>query len=369
MKTLREFAACALAFAPVLLLPGRVIAQDCVRIDSDPPQASLTLKLSSYQSRVAPATYCSLQKGVTYRLTVSAKNHETRTLKLSLNNKGEPRFKGMRTSHFLRSLVLPGWGQASLGYGGRTTTTVVNLLATGLTTYQRWQQWETAQSNRDLYQELLGIATTPAQEQQVSERLYVSNRNTDAYEEAFLISAAWTGWWYLDNLFEAWYYASPPKVSRGEDGLNTLRTPHVGKGRAFLQSFLWPGEGQLYRGHHSRGVFFQWGTIVCGLFAIDRKLLYDLREIDYEATAAMADTTSDPTQAALLGALAQVKKSDADQLQQEFWIWTGAAAGVWLVNIFDILLSGGAPDYPGRFESDVSWRSGTLYTGLRMRLP
>lgn len=350
-------------------MAGAARAQDCVRIDTNPPKSSLTLKTSSYQSKVAPVTYCSLQPGITYRLTITAKHHETRSLKLSLDSKGEPRFKGMRTSRLLRSMVLPGWGQASMGEGGRTSTTVVNLLATGLSTYQRYKQWDTAQSNRDVLESLLDVPASPSQKQQVYERYELSSRNTDAYEEAFLISAAWTGWWYLENLVQTWYIASPPKSRRGDDGVTTLSTPRVSKGRAFLQSFFWPGDGQLYRGNQTRGVLFQWGTITCGLFAIDRWLLYQLRQVDYETTVAMADTTSNPTQAGVLNTLAQVKKDDADQRQQEALIWAGAAAGVWLINLIDVILSDGAPDYPGRFETDVSWRSGTFYTGLRVRLP
>jgi len=360
---------CFIAACMVAVVAGPSAAQDCVRLDTDPPRATLTLKLTSFESKVAPATYCSLQPGVTYRLTISNKNYETRTLKLVVLADGSARYKGVRTSHLLRSLILPGWGQASMGQVGRTIMTVTNLLATGVSTWRRYEDWNNEETNRDLYVHLLDIAQSPSVQQTLEERAELAARNADAYEEAFLVSAAWTGWWYLANLFDTGYLASPPKVMKGDDGVTTLRTPHRSKSRAVMQSVLWPGMGQLYKGKVTRGVLFQWGTIISGLIAIDKKLLYDLREIDYEMTLAAADTASDATEEALLLTLAEIKKSDVDKLENQFYIWAGTTVGLWLINIIDAALGGNAPDYPGRFETDLSWRSGTLYTGFKVQIP
>ena len=358
-----------LAALCVAAVSAPVAAQDCVRLDTDPPQSTLTFKLSSFESKVAPVTYCSLQPGVTYRLTMTAKNYETRTLKMVVLADGSVRYKGMRTSYFLRSLVLPGWGQASMGQSGRTAMTVMDLVATGVSTWQRWKQWQTAQDTRDLNAHLLTIAQSDYWIGVLTERTELATRNEVAYQEAFYASAAFTGWWYLDNLFQTVYIASPPKVKKGDDGVATLSTPHVGQGRAVFQSVLWPGEGQFYKGNISRGVFFQWGVIISGLLAIDKKLLYDLREIDYEMTLADADSTSDPTEQALLFTLAEIKRNDAEKAQNQFYAWAGVTAGIWIINIIDAILTTPEPDYPGRFETDLSWRSGVLYSGIRVRLP
>jgi hypothetical protein len=256
-----------------------------------------------------------------------------------------------------------------MGQPGRTALTAMNLIATGVSTIQRYKDWSAAEDTRDLYAHLGTIAPTPSSQQDLRERTELATRNADAYEEAFLITAAFTGWWYLDNLFQTVYIASPPKVVKGDDGVTTLRTPRVSNGRATIKSILWPGEGQLYKGHMSRGVFLQWGVITSALLAIDKKLLYDLRVIDYEMTLAAADTTSDDTEQALLYTLAGIKKSDVDKRQNQLYVWTGITAGLWLINIIDAIISDPGPDYPGHFETDVSWRSGVLYTGFKVRLP
>ena len=64
---------CVIAAFAVAVVATAAAAQDCVRVDTDPPQSTLTLKLSSFESKAAPVTYCSLQPGVTYRLTISSK--------------------------------------------------------------------------------------------------------------------------------------------------------------------------------------------------------------------------------------------------------------------------------------------------------
>lgn len=347
--------------------PGPARAQDCLRVDTNPPASTLTLERGTYLSASAPTAYCSLEPGLSYRLRVSRANHESRAVKLKVHADGRTSFSGDRLSYFIRSLV-PGWGQAALGYRGRAFMAVSNATVAGLVSYQAWRDWDDTKRERDVYAELSAAATTQEQSELYAARSQHLDRNADAHREAFIARGALGGWWYLGNLFETVYLAAPPSRRSGEDGVVVLGIPKRSGTRAFFQSFLWPGMGQFYKRNYGRAFFFQAGVMASALFTVDRKLLYDLRDIDYKLSVRALENAQTESERDRLRALAASNWEAREDRRRQFYGWAGVTGGIWLLNVLDVIFSGTKGEFPGRFKLEATYRSGTAYTGFKVAL-
>lgn len=336
-------------------------------MDTVPPRATVTLDRGLLASAIAPGIYCGLEPGSTYRVSAWMPNYEGRSFKVTIRPNGERTgISGMRSAYLSRALV-PGWGLGALGYKGSAAYAVGSVAISGLSALQRYKHWSAEKDARDVYVELLDFADTQEQVAELQKRIDLHQRNVDVHEENMIYAAAFAGWWYLGSIVETGYLASPPRAKALDAENVEVRLIRRSGWRAGILSFFFPGTGQRYNGNYGRALLLQGGFLVTGLFALDRKLLYDLRKVDYDL--AYQDFLDAPTEDDRLRAqlIARLKWEGMEKRRKEMVGWAIASGAVWLINVVDAAVSGGKEAWPNRFDMETSYRAGTVRTGFRVR--
>ncbi|MGD8413374.1 MAG: hypothetical protein PVF33_04040, partial [Candidatus Latescibacterota bacterium] len=266
-------------------IAGPAAAQRCLKIESDPSPATVTVKKDFVMSQTSPGNYCGLQPGVTYRLSVLRRGYETRYLNFSFPDYGQPAdFSRVWPGMVGRSVVLPGWGQKAMGQGSRSLETWIFLIADGFKTWQVYDDYRAANRN---YKNMLALTEASETQQQAEDRAMLTNKlaeDNNAYRESLILTGALGGWTYLHNVFETYLISASPGTERTEATDFKVSTPRRSGARAALRSFFFPGLGQRYAGHGGRGFLFRTGVFVLALFTIDAKLRYDLAVSDQNYT-------------------------------------------------------------------------------------
>ncbi len=359
-----------IAFAVSLLLAAQAPADtgsiDCVRIDASPPGATVALERGVRRSALAPAVFCDLRVGSTWRLSVSHPGWETRSARVRLDASGRLHVRGDRLSRLARALVVPGWGLAAAGDPAAAGMTFVSTLVTGLDAVGVLDDWEAEKRRRDAAAAVLEPPGAGAADYAEASRRVLT---ADAYRDRALGGLALAGWWHLGGVVTAVYRSQPPRVERLEGGGYRASVPRRSGLRAALQSALWPGAGQFYRGHPERGVVLQGAFVAAGIGAMDTWLRFRLRDIEYDAAREDIPDTGDPAVVEAARARARRLWDDRERMRRRTLAWTGAAAAVWLASVVDAALSDSGSSLPARFAVETTWRGGTLYQGIRVALP
>jgi hypothetical protein len=355
------------AFVAVSAVPA--LAQRCVRVDTDPESATVTIENGSVVSQSTPANFCDLQPGQSYKATVFRSGFETRTLKFSFSGYGQPvSFSGIWPGVLARSVVLPGWGQKHMGQGFGTWVTWTLLIADGFKAWQAYDDYSHAKTRYDNMSVLAQISQT---QEQIDERTRQANKLSDdanAYRESLILTASIGGWVYLHNLVETYLLAAPPKATRLEASDFRLKTPRKSAKRAVLRSFFFPGLGQQYAGHGGRAFLFRSGVFVLALFTVDAKLRYDLALSDRNAAVERYNSApSVPEREALLPEVLIQEKSVEDR-KDTLLAFAIATGSLWLANVFEAWGSGGGGrEHSDRFEMSTTYRNATVYQEVRLR--
>ncbi len=340
---------------------------DCIRFDTAPAGATVAIERGVRRSATAPAVFCDLRTGQSWRLSVSLPGWETRRARVRLGADGRLRVAGRRLALAARSLVLPGWGLAAAGERAAATLAFASTAAAGLDAVAAVADWRTERERRDAAAARLAASTVddPALRDEVSRRTL----EADAYRDRAIGALALAGWWHLGGIVTAGYRGSPPRVTPLEGGGYRLAVPRRSGRRAAVLSALWPGAGQFYGGHPERGALIQSAFVAAGMGAMDAWLRFRLRDIASDAAIAALDETGDPQADAIARARARRLWDDRQRMRRRTIAWTSAAAVVWLVGVIDAALSQKGGETPARFGVETSWRGGTLYQGIRVSLP
>lgn len=349
----------------VLLPPLSARADECVRIDTTPKFSTLSLRGDNISTTEAPGLYCTLEPDRTYRLSVSYPNHETRYLKLGFKRLGEPpRLSGVRLSHLARSVILPGWGQADLGYKPRAVMAFSSVAFAAVKFSQSYRHYKNERDLHDYYLTLIDGGNTDAE---TARRADQSAENLDAQEEHMIATAAAGGYLYLWNLVESVLLATPPGKRTTGEGAVVLEIPQRSKARAAIRSMFFPGLGQKYYGSESRGVLYQI-LFMTGVYGtLDAKVRYDLRDITYRSDLDYAEANPGDVDAQ---ELAKISRESLDDARQRLKIWGAATAGMWALAVIDAIArgdSGGSRVKPGRLEMTSGYQGGVMRTGLSVR--
>jgi hypothetical protein len=365
-RTILSLAAASSVLAAAVV-PGARAQSGCLRMDTVPPRATVTLHRGLLASAAAPGVYCGLDAGTAYRVVAWMPNYEGRAFKVTVRPNGERAgISGIRTGYVSRALV-PGWGLGALGYKGSAVYAIGSISVGGLNVLQDYLDWDAEKQTRDLLVALLDFADTQEQVAYLQKQIDLRQRNVEAYEENLIYTAAFTGWWYLGSIVETWYLASPPRT-RALDAENIeVRLIRRSGWRAGALSFLFPGTGQRYNGSYTKALLVQGGFLVTGLLALDRKLLYDLRKVDYDL--AYQEFLEAPTEEERLRAqlTAAVRWDSMEEKRRQMVGWAIASGSIWLINVIDAAVSGGKEEWPNRFDVETSYRAGVARTGLRVR--
>ncbi|MCK5408243.1 MAG: hypothetical protein KAJ37_12330 [Candidatus Krumholzibacteria bacterium] len=349
-----------------LLSPA--VAQRCLRIESDPGTATLTVRAETSVSKGAPASFCSLQPGFTYMLTISRGGYEKRTLSFHFSDFGQPtKFSGVWRWMVFRSAVLPGWGQVSMGHRGRTAELWSFLVIDGFKVYQVWK-WYKAEKNRfDTLTVLATIAETQQQLEELERKARKASMDANAYRTSVLLTVGVGAWLYVRNVAETYLLSAPPKATRLDGSDFKVVTPKRSRKRALFRSVFFPGLGQRYAGNGGRGFLFHTGVFVLGLYTIDAKLRYDLATVDYDLAVEEFNNAESVAEKESLRwnvlSLAVQKEERKDQLTA-FAVATGL---LWVANMFEAFGSGPGGTRSDRFDVTTSYHSSTVWTGIQVK--
>jgi hypothetical protein len=359
-----------LNMAAILLVAGAGASfgqRPCLRIEAEPVGATIILRHEVGVSNSAPASFCALEPGREYKLTVLRPDFEVRTLKFSFPEYGKPaQFSGIRMGMLVQSMVLPGWGQKSLGEGARTLETIAVLTAGGFKIAQAYTDYDAAREARDAVARAARDADTEEELSALAAEAEKTGMVANVHRDNTLWTVALTGYEYLQNLVETFLLAAPPKAERLEGSNFKVTTPGKSRSRAAVQSLFFPGMGQRYLGNSSRGFLFRAGFFVVALYTIDAKYKYNMAKVDYDlAYQEFQNATSvEEREAARVVANAQHEvMSDREQVVYEF---AAAAGAFWLAGVVDAIATGGRSDGSGRVDFDSSYRAGMVRAGIRV---
>jgi len=356
-----------LVWAIVAVAAAPAAGQRCVRIEADPPLATVSVINGSIVSHSTPAEYCDLQPGFTYKLTVFRHGYENRTLRFSFSDYGQPSdISGIWGGMVLRSAVLPGWGQKAMGHGSRAAETWSLLIVDGFKISQAYQDYTHTRSQYDNMVVLLKVAETQQEVEERALRVEKLAMDTNAYRRSLIATVAVGGWVYLHNVVETYLLAASPGVKRLDGSGFKVTTPKKSARRAALRSLFFPGLGQRYAGHGGRGFFFRAGIFVLALFTIDAKLRYDLAVSDRNvAVLEYNNATSVPEREALLPEVL-IQTVSVEERKDSVVAFAVATGLVWLANIFEAWGSGGGDEvHTDRFETSTTYRNSTVWQEVK----
>jgi hypothetical protein len=361
-----------MAAATVCVLVGGIspaAGQQCIRVESEPPSATLAVRNGTSISKGSPADFCTLQPGFQYGLTVSRKGYEKRTLKFHFSDFGQPpKFSGVWQWMVFRSVVLPGWGQASMGYKARTFETAALLITDGFKVYQVWKHYDRTNTR---YNAAVVLAETAESQEELERWTAVAHklaRDTNAYRKSVWLTAGLGAWVYLRNVLETYLLSAPPKATRLEGSDFKVAIPRRTTTRAVMRSLFFPGLGQQYAGHGGRAFIFHTGVFVLSLFTIDAKLRYDLAQVNYDlAIEAYNKANSVDEKQALVLDIALLKDG-VEKRKDEMYAFAASTGLLWLTNVLEALASGGGGDVrDDRFEITSSYYDSTVRSGVLIR--
>jgi len=338
-----------------LIIGAPVIAQDCLRVESDPPLSTITVGAATLTSTIAPGTYCTLQRGLTYTLTTSSPNHETRTIKFSLSESdGTPSFSGNWLQYMSSSAVLPGWGQASMGHPGRSGEAFFSVFIGGLKTWQSWGWYDRAKRDYEFYQLALDQATTVPEQEQFRDQAEIARAGAEAHQEHLWYTLGFTAYWYLGNLWETLLLSAPAKTTKLDNGAVLIKIPRRSKKRAALQSLFYPGMGQKYNGDNGKGFLYQTSFFICGFYVLDRRLQYQLRDAEYQLSYQKFQDADTASEKADLRVQTAVLWDSREEKRKSMYKFAIVGSAVWLISLIDATVFGGATELPNKFEPDTS---------------
>jgi hypothetical protein len=349
-----------------LLSPA--VAQQCVRVEADPETATLTVRSETTVSKGAPASFCSLQPGFKYMLTVSRYGYEKRTLSFHFSDYGQPtKFSGVWRWMVFRSAVLPGWGQVSMGYGSRTAELWTFLIIDGFKVYQVWKWYKAEKNQFDNLTTLATVAETQQQLEELNRRAQKASMDANAYRESVFLTVGVGVWLYVRNVVETYLLSAPPKAT-GLDGSDfKVSTPRQSRRRAALRSVFFPGLGQRYAGNGGRGFLFHAGVFVLGLYTIDAKLRYDLATIDYDLAVTEFNNAGSVDEQESLRRSVLSLEVQKEERKDELTAFAVATGLLWVANVLEAASSGPSGTRSDRFDFTTSYHSSTVWSGIKMK--
>jgi hypothetical protein len=342
---------------------------NCMLVESKPVNATITVRASIATSAAAPATFCALQTGVEYMLTAWTPGYERRSIKFRIKEFGEPvDFDGRRMGSISRSMVLPGWGQKSLGAGSiaileHTTFVVVG----GFKILQAYNWYRDARDDYDFYVEVAENANEQEIIEEANARAQKAAMDANAYRENTILTAAATGWAYLDNLFETYLMAAPPRRTKLGGSNFKVEIPRRSKLRSFYRSLFFPGMGQKYNGNIFSAVFYKTSFYILAFFTLDAKMRYDLAVVNYNLARDAfrhADNVED-MEAARETSL--VLYDGVKNRQNEMYTFAIATGAIRLINVIDAYAFGGKEVATNRFDVQTGMSSTSFRTSVVFR--
>jgi TM2 domain-containing membrane protein YozV len=340
MTTVKKLAAFVLCCSFLFVYADRSGAEECLKVESKPRQATIRVKGLKLSSSVAPATFCQLIPTSTYKLGIEKTGYETRWAKLTIDpSRGKASVSGNRMTHMLKSSLLPGYGQISNGNTGRGVTSFFAVAGLGIWAAISYADYYDRKDDAERSSTLAALARTLEVKKEFEMKYWWDSRAANASRDRALYSLALTAHAYLSNLVETCLLSMPPNKISSSDMSLTLGTPKKSMLRTVSRSVFFPGMGQKYLGHHFKGVTYQVLFLVTAITAVELNQNYDIATLRYEqAVRQLADASTDAERniAALGVKRTWDDRRDKEKKRNAFY---GACAAVYVLNIFDAVFT------------------------------
>jgi hypothetical protein len=355
-----------LTAATVLAMAGSAAAQSCATFVAVPENASLVVRGLKQYASGAPGTFCSLRPGEKYRLTVAAPGYQTRNLKFRIEDDGRVSTGGVWAAPTGRSILLPGWGQVSMGNTARGTWAFALGAGTGGYLWGSYYLWQETKDEYDEIQRLAQSATTETElrrlESEAVSKAQKANVNKQRFEEVLIL----TGYVHATNIVETFLLSRPPRAAVEGSTVN-LRISQLSSAGATTRSVLFPGLGQKYMGSHFKGWFMQSLFIGGAIGCIEWRADYATAENEYNNVLAQIDnaTTIDEINAAR----AQAPRAWDDLQYRKRWrnFFYVATGTVWAWSVLDAAFITKPDTTGGKIGFETSLRGSSIETGLSLR--
>lgn len=255
----------------------------CIHFNSQEKNMHMSLESGYSINGRLPLTICDIRPGETWELVVNGRGMERRRGFFEIGSDGNPSVRGNRLSAMMRNAVMPGWGSMWAGRKRRGLMDLSSLIAVG--TYYTLEEVE-YRDMKSRYEDLearLAAAETTDERSLIQEAAHTASRALNVQNEhrkrVLILAAAMYGYQLIDPLLSG----SPPrwKVEAG-GSIVQLGSGRERRAKAFLQSLIWPGKGQLYQGKKSRGFIFSAASAAAAFYTLDRMNSYDEHVFLYE---------------------------------------------------------------------------------------
>ena len=365
MRSKMQCVAAALLTSVLLIVPGkhgllRAAEADslCYHFLGD---AHVELRKSYVLSGTMPVTFCEIERGDKFRMTVSGYGGEKRIGTFEVGPTGRASVRGLRLGAAVRNALLPGLGSCYTDRGAVGWTDRFSLAASLLILYLEDREFRDLEDRHDELLERFEAAelleTKQALEPAVREAALEANVQNDHRKRLALFTAALYGLQVIDP-----FLLSPPPRSRVESNGMIIRSESALRSRpkAFILSLVHPGRGQYYQGKTARGMFFSALTVASGLTALEYHNRYDVEANRYEILVERYGTAETSSERDLLRQAADIQwdeVEDAKKYRNTAYIITAA---LWGWNLLDTLWDDGGRGGEGPYSFEWNPLSGAI---------
>ena len=337
-------AAAIVAAYPVACAAGD--GKECVRFTSQEPTLHVSLARETAISGRPPATFCGIEPGARYRMTVGGPGFERRSGFFLLEN-GRIKAGGRRLVLTARNAVVPGWGTAVAGRGTIAIADFLSIAAVGYAALDGHRDLRHLENRLDVVER--EIAASPGRADELAGARSIAAADVETKRTRRDRLAGLAGVLYLRQMIDPFLLSPPPGVHGVDgDGVATARveTGRLRRSKAFLFSLLGPGRGQSYQGKRTRGFLFETGAVAAAILAIEYDARLELENHRLEEATGRIDTGMDEETRRRVEAEAAGYRDDADEAGRRRNLAVGAFAGLWGLSLLDTFIPGGGGDVP-----------------------
>jgi hypothetical protein len=315
--------------------------------------ASVELRETYTLSGTMPVTFCGLERGRSFRMTVDGTGVERRIGTFEVGPSGLASVHGLRLGAAVRNALLPGTGSCYTDRRAAGWIDRFSLAAAVYLLYLEDREFRDLEDDHNLLIERLAAAelleTKQILERAAREAALDANVQNEHRKRLALFSAALYGLQVIDP-----FLLSPPPRSRIESGGTIIRTETARSSRpkAFILSLLHPGRGQFYQGKTLRGVLFSALTVASGLTALEFQNKYDVEVNRYEILVDRFETAESISEREQLERAAGIQWDEVEDAKIDRNTAYIITAGLWGWNVIDTLWrnDGGAGESRYSFE-------------------
>ncbi|HER43615.1 MAG TPA: hypothetical protein ENO08_04060 [Candidatus Eisenbacteria bacterium] len=323
--------------------------------------AGIELRGDYILSGTMPVTFCGMQRGDRFRMTLEGPGVERRIGNLEIDPSGRVSVSGLRLGAALRNAILPGSGSCHTDRRAAGWVDRLSLAASLYLLYLEDREFRDLEDDHDLLLERLAgaelLETRQMLELAAHETALEANVQNDHRKRLALFSAAIYGLQVIDP-----FLLSPPPRSSVEGGGSIIRTKTAESSRpkAFILSLLHPGRGQFYQGKTVRGMLFSALTAASGLAALEFHNRYDVEANRYEILVGRFEASESLSEKELLAREADIQWDEVEDARAERNAAYIITAGLWGWSLIDTLWRNDGGGGESRYSFEWSPVSGAI---------